>query len=90
MTRIDDRGEVIGPDEAIDREIAFLAMTRWAARFIGADDELGSIEPGKLADLVLFDGNIMDAPMEELIKLRPVLTLVGGKIAYEAPSAPSR
>ncbi len=84
VTRIDDRGRVIGPQEAIDRETALLALTRWAARFVGADDELGSIEVGKLADLVVFDGDILGAPIEELVDLRPVLTLVGGQIAYQS------
>ena len=63
-----------------------LALTRWPARFIGASDSLGSIEPGKLADLVVFDGNIMDVPIEKLPDVLPVLTLVGGKIAYESAS----
>ncbi len=61
-----------------------LALTRWAARFIGADNELGSIEVGKLADLVVFDGNILDAAIEELDQVKPVLTMVGGKVAFEA------
>ena len=63
-----------------------LAITRWPARFIGASDSMGSIEPGKLADLVVFDGNLMDVPIEKLPELRPVLTLVGGKVAYESES----
>ena len=73
-------------DQVLDREEALLALTRWPARFIGASDSLGSIEPGKLADLVVFDGNIMDVSIENLSELKPVLTLVGGKIAYESAS----
>ena len=48
-------------------------------------DEVGSIEPGKLADLVVFDGSIMDVPIEQLPDLLPVMTMVGGWIAYEDP-----
>jgi hypothetical protein len=84
VTRLADDGEVIAGNEALDRKSAFLALTRWAARFIGANDNLGSIEVGKLADLVLFDGNILEVPIEQLDRLRPVLTLVGGEVAYEA------
>jgi len=84
VTRLSKHGDVVAPDQALDREAALLAITRWPARFIGASDTLGSIEPGKLADLVVFDGNLMDVPIEKLPELRSVLTLVGGKIAYES------
>jgi nitrate/nitrite transporter NarK len=66
-------------------ESAFLALTRWAARFIGSDKDMGSIQPGMLADLVVFDGDIMAAPVEKLADIRAVLTLVGGQVAYESP-----
>ncbi|NNC77612.1 MAG: amidohydrolase family protein, partial [Woeseiaceae bacterium] len=86
VTRISRDGDVVAAREALDREAAFLALTRWPARFIGADDSLGSIEVGKLADLVVFDGDIMGVPIEKLADLRPVLTMVGGKVAYESPA----
>lgn len=85
VTRLSKDGDVIAPDEALTREAAMLALTRWPARFIGASDSLGSIEPGKLADLVVFDGDIMDVAIENLASLKPVLTVVGGAIAYESP-----
>jgi predicted amidohydrolase YtcJ len=85
VTRLSKHGDVVAPQEALDREAAFLALTRWPARFIGASDTLGSIEPGKLADLVVFNGNIMDVPIERLAELKPVMTLVGGRVAYESP-----
>jgi len=85
VTRIDRNDRVIAADEALDRESALLALTRWAARFIGADAEMGTVEAGKLADLVVFDGDLMDVPIEQLHELKPVLTLVGGRVAYESP-----
>ncbi len=84
VSRIDRHGRVIAETEVLDRETAFLALTRWAARFIGAENELGALRPGMLADLVVFDGNLLDEPIESLDSLRPVLTLVGGKVAYES------
>lgn len=84
ITRLSEDGDVVAPREALDREAALLALTRWPARFIGASDSLGSVEPGKLADLVVFDGDIMSVPIERLADLRPVLTMVGGKVAYES------
>ncbi len=83
VTRIDRHGRVIAAAEALDRKTAFLALTRWPARFIGAENDMGSIRPGMLADLVVFDGNLLDVPIENLSGLRPVLTLVGGQVAYE-------
>ncbi len=85
VTRRSDDGRVVAANEALDRQSALLALTRWAARFIGAMDSLGSIEVGKLADLVVFDGDIMKVPIERLDQIKPVLTVVGGKIAYESP-----
>jgi len=84
VTRIDAQGRVIAANESLDRQTAFLALTRWAARFIDAEDVMGSIQPGMLADLVVFNGNIMDVPIEKITELKPVLTLVGGQVAYES------
>jgi predicted amidohydrolase YtcJ len=85
VTRLSRDNEVVGASESLDREAAFLALTRWAARFIGANDTLGSIEPGKLADLVVYNGDIMAVPIDQLSDLLPVMTVVGGKVAYESP-----
>jgi predicted amidohydrolase YtcJ len=84
VTRIDAQGRVIAPDESIDRKTAFLALTRWAARFIDAENVMGSLEPGMLADLVVFNGNLLDVPIEQITELKPVFTLVGGRVAYES------
>ena len=45
----------------------------------------GRVQVGADADLVVFDGNIMDSPIERLPDMKPVLTLVGGKVAFESP-----
>jgi len=85
VMRVDEDGRVIAAHESLTREEAFLALTRWAARFIGSDNVMGSIQPGMLADIVVFDGNILEVPIEKIADLNPVLTLVGGKVAYESP-----
>jgi predicted amidohydrolase YtcJ len=45
---------------------------------------MGSLEPGMLADLVVFNGNLLDVPIEQITELKPVFTLVGGRVAYES------
>lgn len=87
VTRIDQDGQLIAVEEAIDRKTAILGITRWTARYVGALDKLGSIEPGKLADLVIFDGNILEDPIDKVLNTLPVMTMVGGWIAYEDGSA---
>jgi predicted amidohydrolase YtcJ len=84
VTRLDDDGRVIAADQSIDRKDAFLALTRWAARFIG-ETKMGSIQAGMLADIVVFNGDILDIPIEKIDELKPVMTLVGGQIAFESP-----
>jgi predicted amidohydrolase YtcJ len=84
VTRIDRKGRVVAAHEALTREQAILAITRWAARFMSAEDELGTIEAGKWADLVVFDGDILEDPIETIDQIPTVLTLVGGRVAYEA------
>ncbi len=84
VTRKDRDGRVIAANQVITRKEAFLALTRWPARFIG-DTQLGSIQAGMLADLVIFNGDIMETPIEDLANLNAVFTMVGGKVAFEAP-----
>ena len=80
-------GETWGvPEEAVpDKMTLLLMMTRRAAYPIWKEHMLGSIEPGKMADIVILNGDYMATPVEELDKLTSVMTLIGGKVSYEAP-----
>ncbi len=62
---------------------ALRSITIWAAQAVDLAGRIGSIEPGKDADLVLLDG----APFEFLTSVRAVL--IDGKVEYQNPSAPS-
>ena len=55
-------GVILGPDHRIDRISALRAVTIDAASQVFMDDDIGSIEPGKLADLVVFSGSPLTAP----------------------------
>lgn len=72
------------PEEAIpDRMTMLLMMTRWASPSIYRGDVLGSIEAGKYADIVVLDNDVIDAPLEELPYIKPIMTMVQGKIVFE-------
>ena len=71
-------------EDAISRKDALRAMTIWAARS-GFEEELkGSLEPGKLADLVVTTEDIMTAPEGDLFKIGVKATYSGGTMVYEA------
>ena len=72
------------PEEAVpDRLTLLLMMTRWGAYQLWKEDEIGSIEPGKWADIIILNGDYMDVEVEELDTLWPIMTMVDGKIIFE-------
>lgn len=69
----------------VSREAALRAHTISNAWLLGKEDVLGSLEPGKYADLVVLDRDYLNIPEAEIQYIRPVLTLVGGRVVYSAP-----
>ena len=86
LTRKDSQGRVWGPQEAIDRTALLRMYTIWSADYVGREDRLGSLEPGKFADLVVLDRDYMTIPHEEFSEITPLLTMVNGDLVYEHPS----
>ena len=70
-------------DEVITREEALIAHTRSNAYLLHMEDKLGSIEPGKLADLVVLDRDYMTIPIDDIRNVMPVMTMVGGEIVFQ-------
>ena len=68
--------------ETVSREVALTAHTRTNAYILFREDDLGSLEPGKLADFVVLDRDYMTVPEAEIENLRSVMTVVAGEIAY--------
>jgi len=68
--------------QTISREDALIAHTRKNAYLIFQEDNLGSIQPGKLADLVVLDRDYLTIPADQIKDIQPVITMVGGKVAY--------
>jgi predicted amidohydrolase YtcJ len=72
------------PENAISRKAALMAMTRWAAYACFEDSLRGSITPGKQADFVILDSDIMTTPNEKLRGVKVRQTWVGGERLFSA------
>ena len=68
--------------DTVSREAALTAHTRTNAYILFREDDLGSLEPGKLADFAVLDRDYMTVPEAEIENLYSVMTVVGGEIAY--------
>jgi predicted amidohydrolase YtcJ len=53
---------------------------------VSRPDRLGSLEPGKLADLVVLDKDYMTLPAEEFHTIHALMTMIGGKVVFQDPS----
>ncbi|MEP7380647.1 MAG: amidohydrolase family protein [Gemmatimonadota bacterium] len=81
-------GDPFGRDEAVNVHTALKAATIWAAHQFFMDDQIGSIEVGKLADLAVWDRDPYSVATPELKEMRCLLTLFGGKVVYTDPAGP--
>jgi predicted amidohydrolase YtcJ len=70
--------------QTITREEALIAHTRSNAVFLFQEGNLGSLAPGKYADLLVLDRDYLTVPEDEIKDLRPLLTMVGGRIVHDA------
>jgi predicted amidohydrolase YtcJ len=77
-------GEVIRPNQRLTREEALSAVTEGAAFFSFDERWKGAIRTGMLGDLVVLDRDYFAVPEEEIAEIRPVVTVVGGRVVYEA------
>lgn len=66
--------------QTISREDALIAHTRQNAFLVFQENNLGSIQSGKFADLVVLDRDYLTIPADEIKDIQPVLTMVGGRI----------
>jgi predicted amidohydrolase YtcJ len=76
-------GTIIDPDEALSVDQALRLHTINAAQAMGEQDVKGSIEPGKLADLVVLDRDPHTVSADALRTIDADYTILGGRIAYD-------
>ncbi len=70
------------PEQAVTRGEALKMFTLWPAFASFREKDLGTIEPGKLADFTGFTGDIMTVPEADILKVDPAITVVSGKVVY--------
>jgi predicted amidohydrolase YtcJ len=80
-------GDPFGRDEAVDVRTALRAATIWAAHQMFLDTKIGSIEPGKYADLAVWDRNPYEVSTDDLKEMQCQMTIFGGEIVYQSESA---
>ncbi len=76
-------GGVMGADQRIGREEALRAMSVGGAELTFEEDVKGTLEPGKLADLVVLSDDILTCEPERIRDMDVLMTMVGGKIVFE-------
>jgi predicted amidohydrolase YtcJ len=82
VSRMMANGERFFPEQAMTRMEALESYTincAWAAFM---DDDLGTLTPGKLGDIVVLDRDILTIPEEEIVETQVDLTIVGGEVRY--------
>jgi len=87
ITRQMADGAVLGPEQRITREEALRLWTLNAAYLSFEEKTKGSIEPGKLADLVVISKNYLTCPEQEIRNIEALRTVVGGKVVFEAANS---
>jgi predicted amidohydrolase YtcJ len=74
-----------GMSEAIDAKTALRSYTAWGARQLFLEDKIGTLEPGKRADIAIWDKDLYTIPTAELKNLKCLMTLLDGEVVYQSP-----
>ena len=83
-TGINSFGDQVNPGQHLTRAEALRLFTRDNSWFLRMEEKIGSLEPGKLADLAVLDRDYFAVPGAEIKKIRSVLTIVDGKVVHNA------
>jgi predicted amidohydrolase YtcJ len=74
----------LSEDRGLSRESVLRAITLNAAYELHQDEATGSLEPGKMADLIILDRNVLQIPAEDIANVKVIETIVGGRTVYAA------
>jgi hypothetical protein len=82
-TGLNAAGNQINPGHQLTRQEAIRAFTRGNAWYLGRENDLGSLEEGKLADLVVLDKDYFTVSDAETRTIKPIFTVIGGEIVHD-------
>jgi predicted amidohydrolase YtcJ len=82
VTGVNSFGARVNGDQQLTRQEALRLFTRGNSWFLRMEDRIGSIEPGKLADLVLLDRDYFTVPDAQIKQIRALMTMVGGRVVH--------
>jgi predicted amidohydrolase YtcJ len=89
ITRTDgETGRQMGEGQKVSRQEALRIATNNGAYLLQMEDRLGSLEPGKYADLVVLSADYLTAPEANIRSISSVMTMVGGQIVHTAEGFP--
>jgi predicted amidohydrolase YtcJ len=83
VTRKGMSGEVYGPAEKITMEEAITGYTAKAAYLTREEDIKGTLEPGKLADIIVLSDDLLTIDPEKILDVQVLMTIVDGRVVYE-------
>jgi predicted amidohydrolase YtcJ len=83
-TGVNSFGDRVNGDQQITRQEALRVFTRQNSWFLRMEDRIGSLEPGRLADVVVLDRDYFAVPDEQITQIRAALTIVDGRIVHDA------
>jgi predicted amidohydrolase YtcJ len=81
-------GEIIAPNEAVDRVVALKLVTIWSAFSMYSDKLTGSLEEGKYADFIVLDKDYMSGSDEDISNNKVTMTFINGELVWTGPGAP--
>jgi predicted amidohydrolase YtcJ len=84
VTGVNSFGAKVNGDQQITRDEALRLFTRGNSWFLRMEDRIGSIEPGKLADLVVLNKDYFTVPEAEIKQIRSAMTVVNGRIVHDS------
>ena len=70
-------------ENALTREETLRGMTIWAAKASFEENKKGSLEPGKFADFIVLDTDLMQAPVSKILGTKTILTFLNGEVVYQ-------
>ena len=73
-------GKPVLPEQALDRVTVLKMATTWSPLYLFMEDKIGTLEVGKLADFVVLDKDFFTIPLDEIERIRPQMTVVGGTV----------